>query len=63
MIITAFTFASTVLTYFALYRYIVQQNEYYQDFVWVHIQFQIYYLILMLLIIFNANHVIIEVND
>lgn len=63
MNIAAFTFVSSVLSYYAFYRYIVQPNEYFEDFVWVHMQYQIYYLIFMLYIIYNANRVINEVND
>lgn len=63
MNIAAFTFVSSVLSYYAFYRYIVQPNEYFEDFVWVHMQYQIYYLIFMLYIIYNANRVINEVNE
>lgn len=63
MVITAFTFGISVMTYYTFYRYIVQQNEHYRDFAWEHAQFQIYYLTLILIIIYNANRVMNEVNN
>lgn len=63
MVLTGYTFTLSVLTYYTFYRYIVQQNEYYKDFAWMHIEVQMYYLISIFTVIYNANRIINEVNE
>lgn len=63
MILTGYTFIISVLTYYTFYRYIVQQDDYFKDFAWMHIEVQIFYLISILVVIYNANRMIIEVNE
>lgn len=55
MFYTANAFMLTVLTYYNIYRYVVQHNPLFQEYTLVHFQWQIAYLILTL-VIFNATH-------
>lgn len=63
MIITASTFIFSVLTFYTFYRYIVQQHESFKDLLWMHLQWQLFYLIFTLLVIYTANQVTSEVNN
>lgn len=55
MVITAYTFIFSVITLHTFYRYVIQRNEEFKDLSWLHFQWQFFYLISMLLIIYTAN--------
>lgn len=50
-----------VLTFYSFYRYIVQHIEVFRDYTWTNGQVQIYYLILILIVIHTASRMANEV--
>lgn len=62
MVITAYTFIFSVISLYTFYRYFVQHNEFFKDLSWLHFQWQFFYLISMLMIIYTANLVTNEVK-
>lgn len=61
MITIANTFIYTVLTYLTLYRYVVQQNESFQEVFQIHFQWQTVYLSSMLVVLYTTHSVASEV--
>lgn len=62
MFLTGDAFMLTVLTYYNLYRYIVQQNPLFQEYTLVHFQWQITYVIVTLIILSATHSIERQVN-
>lgn len=63
MITIANTFIFTVLTCLTLYRYVVQQNQAYQEVSQIHFQWQTVYLSSMLVVLRTSHSVTSKVNN
>lgn len=62
MITIANTFVFTVLTFYTLYRYLVQQNETFQEVSQIHFQWQTVYLTSTMAVLFTTHLVTNEVS-
>lgn len=58
---TAITFVFSVLTFYSFYRYTFQQNDFFKELSWMHLQWEIIFLASTLTAIYAANRVSNEV--
>lgn len=63
MLITAASFIFSVLTFYTFYRFAVQKDKFFNDLLWLHLQWCTLYLASTLLVIYMANQVKREVNN
>lgn len=55
MIVTSYAFVTTILTLYSASRYVHEQNEYFKEQFLLHINWQVFYLIVTLTTIYTAN--------
>lgn len=57
------TFVFSVLTFYTLYRYILQRNEFFEKLTRIHLDFQVFYFIYTLTVIYAGSIIAREVNS
>lgn len=55
MIITVYTFVTTILKLYSACRYVHERNEFFKEQFLLHINWQVFYLIVTLATIYTAN--------
>lgn len=56
------TFIFSILTFYTFYRYILEQNDFFQQVTFVHFYWQIFYLVYAFMVIYAGSVIASKVN-